>query len=119
MTPITISQILKHLQSGQAVQINNWDTVMTVAGISDRYVLVYDPALRDNTSHEYSVLCKLPDADGIFWCAPDDWIFGYAEGYHFNDTNWVKKYLDDFENGENRMSHRNRAPIVFIEVHNE
>lgn len=117
MTAISIAQTLKHLQIGQTVQINNWDTTMTVVGISDRYVLVYDPIARAD-GHEYSVLCKVPSEDDTFWCAPDDWIFGCAEGYHFDDTNWVSKYLAGFEKGENRMSHRNSAPIVYIEVCN-
>lgn len=117
MTTTTIAQTLKDLQIGQMVQINNWDMPMQVVGISNKYVLVYDPVVRSESGgHEYSILRKIPDVNDTCWCAPDDWIFGYFGGYHFNDTNWVKTYLSDLENGRCRMSRRRCAPIVFIEV---
>lgn len=101
---------LERLSPGDQVQINDWQP-MVFAGRSDNYFLVFDHKADENGAHEYSVICKKPNKRGELWCAPDDRVFGYVKGYHFNDAIWVKDYLDAFETVKIRQSERRGAPL--------
>lgn len=92
-----------------------WEARFMVCGVSEHYILAFH-------DDEYTIINKLPTEyqyngipKGSCVCAPDNLIFGYAEGYRFTDPTWVKRYMDDLETGTIEPSVRRRARITKLE----
>lgn len=92
-----------------------WEDRFMVCGVSDHYILAFH-------DDEYTIINKLPTEyqyngipKGSCVCAPDNLIFGYAEGYRFTDPAWVKRYMGDLETGTIEPSVRRRARITKLE----
>jgi hypothetical protein len=113
-----MENIIKHLFIGDQLYINDWENVFTVYGKSDNFVLAYCAE-----SGEYTIIPRKP-VDyfyngipvGSFVCSPDNLVFGYPDGYHFDDPEWINQYLLDLENGEIEISIRRREKINTLKV---
>lgn len=59
---------------------------------------------------------------GMFHCGADNWIFGsplslqYENLYRFENEEANQAYLQEFENGEAKISERNGVPIYDLYV---
>lgn len=118
MTNMQIESVLHSLHRRDRLRINDWDGVYQVCGVSEHYVLVYCPE-----SWKYSILHLNPFPytyngipAGSMVCSMDDRIFGYIDGYHFDDFNWVSQYMDDLESGKIGTSVKRREELLNIEV---
>lgn len=109
---------IKSLQVGDRLHINSWANIFTVCGVSENFVLAncFD-------SEEYTIIPKKPAnfyyngiPAGSFVCSPDNLVFGYAGGYHFDDPEWINEYLSDLEKGEVEISIRRRERILSLKV---
>lgn len=107
--------VIKTLHVGDKIRINDWAEAFTVCGVSKNYVLAH-------YGQEYTIIAKRPTdyqyngiMPGAYVCGPDNLIFGFGGGYHFDDEEWVKQYLADLESREIEMSLRNRAQIFSLE----
>ena len=113
-----MESLIKSLKIGDRLRINHWMNLFTVCGVSDNFVLA-----NCFESEEYTIIPKKP-VDycyngipiGSFVCSPDNLIFGYAGGYHFDNPDWIEKYLSELETGELEISQRRREMIAFLEV---
>lgn len=117
MTNMQIESVLHSLKRGDLVRINDWNGIFKVCGVSEHYVLVYCPE-----NSEYSILHIYPCSytyngipKGSMVCSMDDLIFGYADGYHFENWDWVFSYLNDLESGRVGTSVRRREKLFYIE----
>ena len=108
-----ILDIVRRLRTDDKIIINNWKEPFTVCGKSVHYVLAWDGG------DEYTIIKRDPIdfgpyngiTKGAIVCAADSWVFGYKDGYHFDDPAWVRRYLHDLETGETEMSMRHREEI--------
>lgn len=113
---MSIGNKIMNLQIGDKIFINDWEQPFIVCGVSDNYVLAY-------CGQEYTIIAKRPTdyqyngiMPGAYVCSPDNLIFGYIGGYHFDDPKWVEQYLGDLESGEIEISVRNRAEIYSLDM---
>lgn len=111
-----IKAVLDGIVIGDKLAINDWRARYTVCGISPNFILAH-------YGQSYTILPKQPNSvvhNGIrcgdYYCGPDWWIFGYADGYRFTDRDWVNKYLSDLEDGTTEVSMKRRALLYFISV---
>ena len=118
MNRIEILDQVQRLKVGDTIQINAWDEPMTVRGVSERFVVA-----DDNAHKNFTIIGKEPVEyswggieRGAIVCAGDWWVFGYLDGYHFENPAWVKEYLESLESGETEMSGRNRTEVWLLEV---
>ncbi len=110
-----VNKIMR-LQIGDKLRVNDWDESFTVCGVSEIYVLAH-------SGQEYTIISKHPTnyqyngiMAGAYVCAPDYLIFGYAGGYHFDNAEWVERYLNELEDGIIEMSIRRQAEIYSLEM---
>lgn len=108
-----IKTAIDDLKVGNRVRINDWEEDFMVYGVSENFVVLHSPEF-----HEYTIISKKPTdytyngiQAGAYVCAADSWLFGYIDGYHFEDPEWVEKYLGDLEGGHTEMSVRRRTQI--------
>ena len=113
---LPISVLLKFLEVGDEIRINDWDDFFTVCGISEDHILIYH-------GEEYSIIQRAPldrayngIPAGSYICAPDYLVFGYYEGYHFTDPDWCERYLKALKKKTLFMSVRKRAQITSVQV---
>lgn len=111
-------QVIPALRVGHRILINDWKDELTVCGVSENFVVAFQP-----TSGEYTIIPKTPTSfsyngicKGSYVCAPDWWIFGWRDGYDFDNPSWVEKYLASLESGETQISTRNRERINRISI---
>ena len=118
-----ILKTIAALKKGDTAQIRiaddefygGWEESFVVCGVSEHYILAFH-------DEEYTIINKLPTEyqyngipKGSCVCAPDNLIFGYAEGYHFDDPEWVKRYMEELETGSIEPSIRRRGRITKLE----
>ena len=118
-----IAKAIAGLKVGDTVSIRvagdemseGWEEHFQICGVSDHYAL----AFHDET---YTIIHKEPTEyprngipKGMYVCAPDYLLFGYAGGYHFDDPAWVKQYLQELEVGVIEPSVRKRGWITKLE----
>lgn len=116
-------EILDSIKTGDKIKVNNWRNGYTVKGVTDNYfVMVIE---QQNNNFLYSVCEKKIRTcgdynrmrEGMFHVSSDNWLFGYGalDGYNFNNEEWVKDYLNSFEdessNLHSELSERNGIPI--------
>lgn len=113
---LPISVVMESLEVGDSVRINNRRTYFTVCGISPNFILAH-------RGQEYTIIMRYPTKysyngipAGSYVCAPDFWVWGYYDGYRFDDPLWVKEYLQSLESGETEMSLRNRLHITQLHI---
>lgn len=111
-------QAIPALRVGHRILINDWKDEFTVCGVSQNFVLAYQP-----TSREYTIIQKSPTSflrngirEGSFICAADWWIFGWYDGYEFENPSWVERYLASLESEETQLSMRKREQINRISI---
>lgn len=107
-------QIIPALRVGHRILINDWEDEFTVYGVSENFVVAFQP-----TSGEYTIIPKKPTPfsyNGIRKGSYVRWIFGWRDGYDFHNPSWVEKYLASLESGETWISTRNRKRINRISV---
>lgn len=113
--------ILDSVQIGDLVKTNYSNYPLKVYGVSANYFVMARLAFGNWI---YSV-CEKKLWTGVrhnamrggeFHIGRDDWVFGNPEGYHFSDPEWVKRYLEEFENGETQLSHRASVPLTRISI---
>lgn len=115
---MTLEDGIHALKVGSHIFINDWGDEYIVCGVSENFVVAHHPA-----TSEYTIIPKNPAEytyngipAGSFVCSPDHWVFGYMGGYHFDNPEWVEKYLGDLESGHTEISRRNRAQIVRLYI---
>lgn len=112
----SIKATLETIRLGDKLSVNDWKAKYTVCGLSKHYVLAH-------YGQHYTIISRLPAAynhncvrEGDYYCATDWWVFGYVNGYHFTNEDWVKEYMTELETGTTEMSQRNRAVVWFLSV---
>lgn len=124
-------EVLDTVSVGDLIKINNKTKPMRVAGVSQNFFVMIEKLFG---KIYYSVCEKitLPDnyfrnnmQGGKFHCGTDDTIFGYIPKnfdfstvvqYDFENSEWVKEYLQAFENEELEVSVRTGVAIKTIAI---
>lgn len=114
-------EILDFVEVGDLVKINDWKKPLRVKGVSPNYFVM---ATKQFGVVLYSVCEKKQWGGtqhnamrgGAFHCGRDSWIFGWGDGYNFDDVSLTAEYLESFEKGESELSARSAVPILSIEI---
>lgn len=113
---ITI-EVLNSIKVGDLVKCNDWGSPMRVIAASKHYFLMARKAFG---SHIYSV-CEKKPADhsrnnyhkGYFRIGRDDTVL---PDHHFDDLEWARSYLADFESERVRLSVRTAVDLTHLTV---
>ena len=106
---------------------NDWTKPLRVKAVSENYFVMVSNLFGKPM---YSVCSKLPwkgvrhnaMTGCMFHCGADNWIFGsplslqYENLYRFENEEANQAYLQEFENGEAKISERNGVPIYDLYV---
>lgn len=105
-------ELLDGIKVGDCIRINEWKRGMKVHGVSKNHILIGQKAFGNTT---YSVIKKemwtgqhnAMDRN-TFLCGPDDMIFGFfhEHAYELDNEDFVRCYLDSFEDGTTDLSRR-------------
>ena len=120
-------EILDTIKVGDLIKVNDWESPMEVKAVSENYFVMTEN--RDGEMY-YSVCSKLPwdgirynsMVGGMFHCGTDNWVFGsslqfeYENVYYFENEECNKKYLEEFERGECKLSFRTSIAIYDLYV---
>ncbi len=120
-------EILDTIKVGDLIKVNDWKKPMRVKAVSENYFVMTRKQFGDTY---YSVCSKLPwkgirynaMRGGMFHCSSDSWIFGaplsidYRDLYQFENEEANQKYLQEFENGEYKLSERRGIAIYDLYV---
>ena len=109
-------ELLNSIEGGDLVKCNNWRGTLKVIGVSENYFLM---VYKD----ECSICEKKPSettrnfyTKGSFRIGTDNYIFGFEDGYKFENEESIKKYLNEFETGVTELSVRNAVDLVSIAI---
>lgn len=120
-------KMLETINLQDRILINDWESPLTVVGISDNYIVLYD----FEYPHDHTIICKNKRTEGThnyirqgtYYCGPDDCVFGYISKkfkyepqYNFTNPKWVQDYLSALESGEIHISERHGCTIDSIKV---
>lgn len=116
-SPVT-KDILDMIEIGDYVKCNNWKCPYVVRCVSENYFVMTQKMF----GKEYYSICeKKPAGYGRnfyqknqFRISTDFWIFGYINGYHFDNPEWCKEYLNSLEAGTTELSERNAIGLTEI-----
>lgn len=113
-------EILDSIKAGDYIRCNDWKRAMKVYGVSENYLVVARKAFG---KWIYSVCDKkgyLPfdKEPRRFSFGPDNRIFGFLHdhAYEFDNAEFVKDYLEAFENGSCELSMRRSCVLNRLEV---
>lgn len=112
-------KILDSIEVGDYIRCNDWKRAMKVCGVSENYFVAARKAFG---KWIYSVCDKkvyVPfDKRPCFSFGPDNRIFGflYDHSYEFDNAEFVKDYLEAFENGSCELSMRRSCALARLEV---
>ncbi len=112
--------ILDLIQVGDYIKCNDWKKPMKVIAVSENYFVMIEKIFGDT----YYSVCekKIVDHDrnsytkGHFRIGTDDNIFGYPTGYQWTDEGFLKKYLNEFEQGETALSVRTSVNLKSMSI---
>ena len=110
-------EVLDSVKVGDMIKCNDWVKPMKVIGVSENYFVMIDKIFRETF---YSV-CEKKVVDhsrnnytkGSFRIGTDDYLFG---DYKWNDEEFIKKYLQEFETGETQLSVRRAIDLKSISI---
>ncbi|MEG0898335.1 MAG: hypothetical protein RSF40_01315 [Oscillospiraceae bacterium] len=127
-------EVLDTVSVGDLIKVNDWKKPMRVVGVSENYFVMIEK-LFGRTFYSVCEKITLPDGylhndmqGGKFHCSTDNMIFGYVpkdfdmengKQYDFDNEDWVKEYLQAFENKEIELSVRTGVAIKTIEIKKE
>lgn len=113
-------EILGSIKIGDYIRCNDWKRAMKVYGVSDNYFVMARKAFG---KFLYSVCDKkgyLPfdKEPRKFQVGPDNMIFGFLHdnAYEFDNAEFVKDYLEAFENEECELSMRRSCILRRLEI---
>lgn len=120
-------EVLNKVNVGDLIKINDWKRPLRVKAVSQNYFVMSTNLFG---KQYYSVCSKIPwdgirhnnMVGGMFHCGTDNWIFGsplskeYDDLYEFNNEEANRRYLQEFENGVNQISHRSGAAIYDLYI---
>ena len=122
-------EILDSIKVGDLVKPNDWKRPFRVIGVTDSYFVmignefgkilysVCEKKIKLPLTYKYNAMCG-----GKFHYGPDAWIFGHPgsadKGYDWSNKEWVKKYLETFEDCEvqSRISERHGCCLNNISI---
>lgn len=122
-------EILDSVKVGDKIKCNLAKKPSTVVGVSENYFVM----IQKNFGLTYYSVCEKKRVDfgrrnfekDQFRIGPDFWIFGFLskdfsfddnEQYRWNDENWIKEYLQSFEEGISQLSERKSIGVGRIEI---
>lgn len=114
-------ELLDQIEVGDLVKVNDWKKPLRVKAVSENYFVMATKAFGETI---YAVCEKKPWGGirynamrgGMFHVGTDSWIFGWTEGYDFDNPEIADRYLQSFEEGESEISPRNAVPIFTIQI---
>ena len=122
MSYITYTDITKELldsiSPGDMIKVNDWKQPLKVIAVSDNYFLM----VRNMFGKILYSVCEKKKSDythnrrkvGQFTCGKDWWLFGWnCDGFHIDNPQWCKDYLNSFETGESGLS---RSSIAIEQI---
>ena len=118
---------LQSVKVGDLIKINNWNQPMRVKCISNNYFVM---TVNRFGNVLYSVVSKKPwngirynnMVGGMYHCGTDNWVFGSPlqidceNLYEFNNDEFSKQYLDDFEKEKCELSYRTSIAIFDLYI---
>ena len=114
-------ELLDQIEVGDLIRVNEWKKALRVKAVSENYFVMTAKAFGKTN---YSV-CEKKQWDGIrhnmmigglFHVGTDSWVFGWKEGYDFDNPEIAGRYLQSFEDGESEISPRGAVPIFTIQI---
>lgn len=117
-------ELLDGIEVGDLIKVNDWKKPLRVKAVSENYFVMATKAFG---KAEYSVCEKKPwdgirynsMIGGMFHVGDDSWVFGWSEGYDFDNPEIATRYLQSFEDGESEISPRRAVPIFTIQIKKE
>ena len=111
--------VLDTVEVGDLVKCNAWKQSMRVKGVSQNYFVM---AVKRFGSWYYSICEKKLRTAGFhnamepgkYHISVDNMVFGYIDGYNFDDKNWVADYLMSLEKGKIELSERKGCALNSI-----
>ena len=117
-------ELLDSVELGDVVKMNDWKRGMVVRGVSENYFVMavnmfgqwcYSACEKLVRTHNHNQMTQ-----GMFHIGTDSWVFGYGDGYHFDDPDWVSEYLASFdaegEEDRSEISVRRGVPIYSMAI---
>lgn len=113
--------VLDTVEVGDLVKCNGWKVPYRVKGVSENYFVM----ARKQFGEWYYSICekKLRTAGqynammpGMFHISVDNMVFGYADGYGFDNAEWMAGYLDALETGKIELSERKGCALNSIHI---
>ena len=114
-------KVLDSVQVGDLVKFNDWAAAYRVKGVSENYFV----AARKMFGQVGYTICEKKRWPGIRYNAmrggmyhigPDNLIFGWPEGYDFDNEEVMERYLRALETERIAISERRGCPVYRIEI---
>lgn len=112
---------LDSVEVGDLVKCNGWKVPYRVKGVSPNYFVM----ARKQFGNWYYSICekKMRTAgdynamrSGRYHISTDNMIFGYVDGYDFDNSEWMAGYLNALETGKIELSERNGRALYSISI---
>lgn len=106
-------ELLNSVKVGDVVKCNDWKRGIKVIGVTENFFLMATPMFKKTL---YSVCCKRQLPNDKFEIGVDNLLFGHVCEYKFDIQENIDDYLNDFENGEIKISGRNYTILSKIAI---
>ena len=113
--------VLDTVAVGDLVKCNGWKAPYRVKGVSKNYFVM----ARKQFGEWYYSICekKVRTAGqynsmmpGMFHISTDNMVFGYVDGYDFDNAEWMAGYLNALETGKIELSERKGCALNSIHI---
>jgi hypothetical protein len=112
--------ILDSIKVGNLIKCNGWKKPMKVVGVSENYFVM----ITNNFGKIYYSVCEKKAVgysrnnytEGFYRIGDDDYVFGRFGGYNWDNEQFIKEYLQEFENGETQLSVRRAIDLNRISI---
>lgn len=113
-------EVLDSVKVGNSVKCNDWKKPMKVIGVSENYFVM----IQNMFGKIYYSVCEKKQVDhnrnnyteGSYRIGDDDYVFGRAGGYKWDDEKFIEEYLQEFESGETQLSVRRAIDLKTISI---
>lgn len=112
---------LDSVEVGDLVRCNDWKAPYRVKGVSPNYFVMARKMFGEwcysicekkvRTAGDYNAM-----RSGMFHISTDNMVFGYVDGYDFDNEEWMAGYLKALETGEIELSERKGCPVYSISI---
>lgn len=113
--------VLDTVEVGDLVKCNGWKVPYRVKGVSANYFVM---ARKQFGEWHYSICEKNIRVEGrynamepgMYHISTDNMVFGYVDGYDFDNAEWMDGYLNALETGKIELSERKGCALHSIHI---